>query len=543
MRATLGALPWIASWPLLECGARGARSVCVGLYVAAQALLVLYSLHRCLLLWRRWRARAALRPDPPPPCDWPRVTVQLPVYNERRVIDRLIESVAALDYPADRLEIQVLDDSSDETRAWADRAATRQAARGVDIRVLHRARRDGFKAGALVHGMRSARGEFFAVFDSDFVPEPDFLRRTLPHFADPRVGMVQARWGHLNRDASLLTSAQAVLLDSAARVHRGCRWLDPRHADRGPGPQLPRPARGLALRVRRHDRGAGRAAGRPGGPPVAAAPLGQGLDPDRAQNPAPPARGPLAGGGQARGAGPSHEQPRLPAAARPAAPPAPGCDHAGRARGRGLDAGRAGRSGPAPGVRVPRRRAAHPRAETRPGARRAGRCASRHRARPEQRARRDRGDERARRRVGTHAQDGLRAARLARPPLRHRAPLGRSRGAAAGGLLRRGRRDRGGRRPLACGTDAAHVPRRLRLGGCFVAAREPARGQSRTIFSDRWPRRAFRVSTIARPCSRISSHGKDLCAVAITTQSERRSRAGVTGTLSSFIPANSSAGT
>ena len=223
MRATLGALPWIASWPLLECGARGARSVCVGLYVAAQALLVLYSLHRCLLLWRRWRARAALRPDPPPPCDWPRVTVQLPVYNERRVIDRLIESVAALDYPADRLEIQVLDDSSDETSVWAVRAATRQAARGVDIRVLRRARRDGFKAGALAHGMRSARGEFFAVFDSDFVPEPDFLRRTLPHFADPRVGMVQARWGHLNRDASLLTSAQAVLLDSHFAIEHETR--------------------------------------------------------------------------------------------------------------------------------------------------------------------------------------------------------------------------------------------------------------------------------------------------------------------------------
>ena len=206
---------------MLELAARWGRGACVGFYVAAQALLVVYSLHRCLMLWRRWRTRPA--PAPPRFHAWPHVTVQLPVYNERRVVERLIDSVARLDYPPDRLEIQVLDDSSDETRAWAARAAARHAARGVDIRVLHRTHRAGFKAGALAEGMRVARGEFLAVFDSDFVPERDFLRRMLPHFADPGVGMVQARWGHLNRDSSVLTAGQAVMLDSHFAIEHETR--------------------------------------------------------------------------------------------------------------------------------------------------------------------------------------------------------------------------------------------------------------------------------------------------------------------------------
>ena len=198
-------------------------AACVGLYVFAQALLVLYSLHRLLLLWRRWRMRGRGREAPAPLSDWPRVTVQLPVYNERRVVERLIDTVARLDYPADRLEIQVLDDSTDETRALAERAAVRHARRGVDIRVLHRDHRAGFKAAALTEGMRRARGEFLAVFDADFVPEPDFLRRVMPHFADPGVGMVQTRWGHLNREVSLMTAGQAALLDSHFAIEHQTR--------------------------------------------------------------------------------------------------------------------------------------------------------------------------------------------------------------------------------------------------------------------------------------------------------------------------------
>lgn len=190
------------------------RVLVVVAYAAAQTLLVLYSSHRYLVLWRRWRRGRRARSAPPPPDRWPRVTVQLPIYNERRVVARLIGAVAALDYPPDRLEIQVLDDSTDDTATRAGAAVARARARGVAIHHLRRARRAGFKAGALAKGLARATGELVAVFDADFVPRPDFLRRMVPHFQDPTVGMAQARWGHLNRGRSALTEAQAVMLDS-----------------------------------------------------------------------------------------------------------------------------------------------------------------------------------------------------------------------------------------------------------------------------------------------------------------------------------------
>jgi len=136
------------------------------------------------------------------------------VYNERAVIERLIDAACALDVPRDRLEIQVLDDSTDETTAIATAIAARHRARGVNVTVLHRARRDGFKAGALAAGLERAHGEIIAVFDADFVPATDFLRRVVGRFEDPHVGMVQTRWDHLNRGQSPLTAAQAVMLDS-----------------------------------------------------------------------------------------------------------------------------------------------------------------------------------------------------------------------------------------------------------------------------------------------------------------------------------------
>jgi cellulose synthase/poly-beta-1,6-N-acetylglucosamine synthase-like glycosyltransferase len=209
----------------LELLGRWGLGTSVALYVAAQVILALYASHRFLTLWRWWRL-----PRPPRPRDlreWPRVTVQLPLYNERRVVERVIDAAAALDYPRDRLEIQVLDDSTDETYPRAVAAVAPHAARGIDIRVIHRDRRDGFKAGALAAGLVAARGEFVAVFDADFVPPRDFLRRALPHFASPEVGLVQGRWEHLNRDGSALTAAQAVMLDShfvlehEARMRRG----------------------------------------------------------------------------------------------------------------------------------------------------------------------------------------------------------------------------------------------------------------------------------------------------------------------------------
>lgn len=184
------------------------------LYGTVQLVLVVFVSHRWLMLWRWWRARRDPPRRPAPPLACPAVTVQLPVYNERLVVERLIGAVAALDYPAGLLEIQVLDDSTDDTSALAAAAVARYRARGVDIAHVRRAGRAGFKAGALAGGLERARGELVAVFDADFVPPPDFLRRTVPHFADPRVGMVQARWGHLNRDRSALTRAQSVLLDA-----------------------------------------------------------------------------------------------------------------------------------------------------------------------------------------------------------------------------------------------------------------------------------------------------------------------------------------
>ena len=143
----------------------------------------------------------------------PRVTVQLPIYNERYVVERLVGAVCELDYPRELLEIQVLDDSTDETTAIARRSVESWRARGLDIHYVRRGSRKGFKAGALEHGLSVARGEFVAVFDADFVPAKDFLRRTVHFFTDERVGMVQVRWEHLNRGYSSLTQVQSILLD------------------------------------------------------------------------------------------------------------------------------------------------------------------------------------------------------------------------------------------------------------------------------------------------------------------------------------------
>ncbi|MEL6344886.1 MAG: glycosyltransferase [Myxococcota bacterium] len=142
------------------------------------------------------------------------MTVQLPVFNERNVIERLIDAACQVRWPRDRLEVQVLDDSTDDTTTLAEAAAARWRKAGVDIQVIRRQDRVGFKAGALQYGMHQAKGELLAVFDADFVPTPDFLEVTVPHLmADPKVGMVQARWGHLNADSSMLTQLSAILLD------------------------------------------------------------------------------------------------------------------------------------------------------------------------------------------------------------------------------------------------------------------------------------------------------------------------------------------
>jgi cellulose synthase/poly-beta-1,6-N-acetylglucosamine synthase-like glycosyltransferase len=183
----------------------------------------MYGRHRYYLVYE-YRKNAERAPGPPPPLgDPPLVTIQLPIYNEMYVAERLIDAVCAMDYPKDRLEIQVLDDSTDETRDIVELAVRRQAARGHDIRHLHREDRSGFKAGALDQGLRAARGAFVAIFDADFVPSPDFLRKTVPYFQDEKLALVQARWGHINHDYSLLTRVQAVMLDGHFVLEHGGR--------------------------------------------------------------------------------------------------------------------------------------------------------------------------------------------------------------------------------------------------------------------------------------------------------------------------------
>ncbi len=195
------------------------------LYALVTLWLALYGLHSWALFLLHWRHRRRPPTLPAvPPDRWPGVTVQLPVYNERHVIQRVIDAVAGLDYPRDRLEIQVLDDSSDETTGIAEARAAYWRERGVDIRVLRRPGRTGYKAGALAWGLSQARGELIAIFDADFCPPPDFLRRTVPHFlADPRLGMVQTRWAHMNADYSFLTRAEALALDGHFVVEQTAR--------------------------------------------------------------------------------------------------------------------------------------------------------------------------------------------------------------------------------------------------------------------------------------------------------------------------------
>ncbi|HKN48512.1 MAG TPA: glycosyltransferase, partial [Candidatus Polarisedimenticolia bacterium] len=192
-------------------------------YVGTLALLALFGCHRYYLLILHHRARSR-PPRPPGRLDpLPPITVQLPIYNEIYVVERVIRAACRLEYPADRLEIQVLDDSDDETSRIAGAMVARMRRLGHDIVHVRRGGRVGFKAGALAHGLRLARGEFIALFDADFVPEPGLLRDMIHHFSHPRVGMVQARWDHLNRDYSLLTRLQSIFLDGHFVIEQAAR--------------------------------------------------------------------------------------------------------------------------------------------------------------------------------------------------------------------------------------------------------------------------------------------------------------------------------
>ncbi|MGC9357008.1 MAG: glycosyltransferase family 2 protein [Anaerolineae bacterium] len=187
------------------------------LYTAVLLGLALYALHIVLLiLLYLWHRRESTPPLPAlVDTQLPTVTVQIPLRNERYVARRIIQAVAALDWPDDRLEIQILDDSDDITTTIVHKQSAELRRKGRDIYLLHRDHSQGHKAGALTAGLRQARGEFIAIFDADFHPRPDFLRQTVPYFtSDPKLGMVQARWTHLNAEYSLVTRIQALLLDA-----------------------------------------------------------------------------------------------------------------------------------------------------------------------------------------------------------------------------------------------------------------------------------------------------------------------------------------
>lgn len=197
----------------------------VSLYFAALGILSLFGLHRLWLLRVVWRRRRSKAPwdDAAARAGLPRVTVQCPVYNEPDVAVRLLDAACALRHPAELLEIQVLDDSDDETTALLESRAAEHRAAGLDVSIVRRPTREGFKAGALEHGLASAKGDLVAIFDADFVPDPDFLERVLPAFGDEAVGLVQAAWGHLNRETSWLTRVQALMLDGHFQVEHAAR--------------------------------------------------------------------------------------------------------------------------------------------------------------------------------------------------------------------------------------------------------------------------------------------------------------------------------
>jgi cellulose synthase/poly-beta-1,6-N-acetylglucosamine synthase-like glycosyltransferase len=195
------------------------------LYFTILTLLAILGAYRVRMVYQFWRYRH-LKPQPKrrfEESELPRITVQLPLFNEMYVVERLLESVTRLDYPSHLLEIQVLDDSTDETVKIAEAAVEKHKQRGFDIQYIHRTDRTGFKAGALENGMGMAKGQFIAIFDADFLPKPDCLRQMVDFFTDGRIGMVQMRWSHINANYSTLTRIQEILLDGHFVVEQASR--------------------------------------------------------------------------------------------------------------------------------------------------------------------------------------------------------------------------------------------------------------------------------------------------------------------------------
>src|SRR5204862_4628319 len=192
-------------------------------YLSVLIGLSAYGIHRYFIIYLFLKNR---KREPVPDRQFeqlPKVTVQLPIFSEIYVVERLLRSVSELDYPRELLEIQVLDDSTDDTRELVSSCADELRGRGFNVQLIHRVDRTGFKAGALATGLAEAEGEFVCILDADFVPPPDLLKRTIHFFSDPNVGMIQTRWGHLNRGYSLLTRMQAIFLDGHLLLEQTAR--------------------------------------------------------------------------------------------------------------------------------------------------------------------------------------------------------------------------------------------------------------------------------------------------------------------------------
>src|SRR5215467_3307987 len=197
-------------------------------YLAILTVLAVYGIHRYHLVFLYLKHKNKVAVPKGKLTVLPKVTVQLPIYNELYVVDRLVEAACKIRYPHELLEIQLLDDSTDGTREIAARSVEKHRALGFNIHHIHRTNRSGFKAGALENGLRLANGEFIAIFDADFIPAENFLEDVVDYFSDPEVGMIQVRWGHINREYSLLTQIESVILDGHFMIEHGGRHFSGR---------------------------------------------------------------------------------------------------------------------------------------------------------------------------------------------------------------------------------------------------------------------------------------------------------------------------
>lgn len=196
----------------------------LALHFCLLTVLCLFGIHRLSMVWRWLRYRNTSPPTPMSFGSLPKVTIQIPLYNEKWVAERIIHAVARIDYPADKLQIQIVDDSTDQTRQLVAAVVHQYASEGVDIQHVHRSNREGYKAGALKDAMFDASGEFIAIFDADFIPHPSIIKDSINQFSDEKVAMIQFRWEHLNRFDSMLTETQAMMLDAHFSLEQHVRY-------------------------------------------------------------------------------------------------------------------------------------------------------------------------------------------------------------------------------------------------------------------------------------------------------------------------------